>query len=282
MSSLLLTLVMFIGCGPEPIITTDDGSTMVLIPEGEFPMGGKREDLTDAPDGNMLTYNAERPVHTVRLGAYYIDKFEVTNAQYDRFLQEASNRHDHPNQPVDINHDRRYVTPELMGQNQPTVGLNWFDAYAYCDWAGKRLPSEAEWEYAARGGDGRYRVYPWGNDSPDAEGIWWANYRPHQGAAADGYRNSAPVGSFPDGVSPFGIHDLSGNAEEWIQDWHSNNYYSMTDGAQNPPGPAQGDRRVVKGGSYGSPAHQVRIAMRFRGNPIHKGPKIGFRCVTDP
>ena len=271
-------------CGPSPTKITDDGSTMILIPAGQFQMGGQEEDVADQPDGRLLTYHAERPVHTVHVSTYYIDKHEITNSQYRQFLEAAANgetRWDHTDQPADRGHEQRYVTDDLSGDDQPAVGLNWYDAYAYCNWAGKRLLTEAEWEYAARGGEG-VRKYPWGQDAPNADGIWWANYRPSDGARADGHRWSAPVGSYPDGVSPFGVMDMSGNAEEWVQDWYSVNYYRMTEGAEDPAGPLNGRKKVIKGGSYEAPVHQIRIAMRLYGRPHDKGPRLGIRCAMLP
>jgi formylglycine-generating enzyme len=263
---------------------TEDGSTMILIPAGTFQMGGQPEDVAGQPDGQLLTYHAERPVHSVHVSSFYIDKYEITNAQYGRFLEainDGVSTWDHPDQPTDRGHAQRYVTEALSGDNQPAVGVNWYDAYAYCRWAGKRLLTEAEWEYAARGSDGLL-TYPWGQGEPNAEGIWWANYRPVEGPHADGHRSSAPVGSYPDGVSPFGVMDMSGNAEEWVQDWYSVNYYRLTDDAQDPPGPLTGDRKVIKGGSYEAPAHQIRVAMRLYGRPHDKGPRLGVRCAMSP
>ena len=270
---------------PDPQITTDDGSTMLLVPAGEFDMGGMEEDLEGVPGRNYLNYEAERPRHRVSVGAFYMDKNEVTSAQYRRFLDEAVSSgvaaSDHPDQPEGVGHEQRHVSEDLLGDTQPAVGLNWYDAFSYCRWADKRLPTEAEWEYAARGPGETYRKFPWGSQEPDAEGIWWASYRPEGGPDRDGYRYSAPVGSFPDGISPLGILDLAGNAEEWVQDWYSVNYFRQSEGAQNPAGPATGTKRVIKGGSYESPSYQIRIAGRFWGKPQDKGPRIGFRCAMD-
>ena len=256
---------------------------MILIPAGEFPMGGKPDEVAGMPDGGLLTYLAERPVHRVQVSAFYIDKNEVTTAQYRRFLEaiEGGDRQwDHADQPADVDHQQRYLTDALSGDDQPAVGLNWYDAYAYCGWAGKRLPTEAEWERAARGGE--YRKFPWGEDDPNTDGLWFANYRPAEGADADGYRASAPVGSFADGVSPYGVMDMAGNAEEWVQDWYGVNSYRLTEGAQDPTGPVQGDRKVIKGGSYEAPVHQIRVAMRLYGKPRDKGPRLGVRCAMAP
>lgn len=280
----LVSSVWFAACGPSPTKIGDDGSAMILIPAGQFQMGGVPEDVKDFPDGQLLTFHAERPVHSVTLSAYYIDKYEVTSARYRTFLEavaDGGTEWDHPDQPADRGHQPRYVTDDLNGDDQPAVGLNWYDAYAYCKWAGKRLPTEAEWEFAARGSDGVLK-YPWGEGDPNAEGIWWANYHPLVGRGADGHRWSAPVGSYPDGVSPFGLMDMSGNAEEWVQDWYSVNYYRLTEGAEDPQGPLDGNKKVIKGGSYEAPVHQIRIAMRHYGRPHDKGPRIGFRCAMVP
>ncbi|MFH1571856.1 MAG: SUMF1/EgtB/PvdO family nonheme iron enzyme [Gemmatimonadota bacterium] len=284
-AALVLLALALVQCSrrPEAQIEGRDGQVMLLMPAGEFMMGGTEQDLEGVPGRNYLNFEAERPRHRVSLSAYYLDRTEVTNAQYRRFLKDIEggdrSRYAHPDQPADADYLQRYVTAELLGDDQPAVGVNWFDAYAYCRWAGKRLPTEAEWEHAARGSGEEYRTYPWGNEPPDGQGIWWANYRPESGADQDGFRSSAPVGAFPDGVSPFGILDLAGNAEEWVQDWYSVNYYRLSDGAQDPPGPAAGTKRVIKGGSYEAPAWHIRTASRFWGRPGDNGPRIGFRCA---
>jgi formylglycine-generating enzyme required for sulfatase activity len=249
-------------------------------------MGGMVEELEGFPNRGHLNYEAERPRHEVQLSAFLIDKYEVTNAHYRRFLEAikagGSSAYDHPDQPPDANHLQQYVTPELLADDQPAVGLNWFDAYAYCKWAGKRMPTEAEWEYAARGPGQEYRKYPWGSSDPDADGIWRANYRSERGADADGHRLSAPVGSYPEGISPFGVMDLAGNAEEWVADWLDYNYYRRPEAAKDPQGPAQGHKRVVKGGSYGTDRYHIRIATRLYGDPRDKSELQGCRCARNP
>ena len=218
----IIALAGLAGCGGEPdsVITTSDGNTMILIPAGTFPRGGTEEEVSEVPDKQYISYYAERPISDISLRSFYIDKFEVTTAQYREFLEDTGDgatRWDHADQPEGMNHATRYVTENLAGDVQPAVGINWYDAYAYCGWADKRLPSEAEWEYAARGST--YRIYPWGDHGPHHDDIYFANYRPKAGADADGHRMTAPIGTYPDGVSPFGIMDMAGNAEEWVQDW---------------------------------------------------------------
>ena len=134
--------------------------------------------------------------------------------------------------------------------------------------------------------------YPWGEGHPYSNGIWWANYRPRTGHEQDGHLWTAPVGSYPDGVSPFGTMDLAGNAEEWVHDWYAVHYYRQLEKARDPTrakeeirgpaGPFSGTKKVAQGGSYRSPPHQVPIAMRSFGKPRDEGPRIGFRCAMDP
>lgn len=283
---LLILSLALVRCGQDAQIKSRDTSEMVLIPAGEFLMGGEPADLEGFDKSVYLNYEAEHPRHPVKLDAFYLDKFEVTNAQYKKFLAHLEQTKDtsvnHPNQPPDADHFQHYINDDMKADNQPATGLNWFDAYAYCKWAGKRLPTEAEWEYAARGPGEAYRKYPWGNEAPGADGIWRANIRPEQGWAADGYRYTAPVGSFPDGVSPFGIMDMAGNAEEWVHDWLDASYYRNSQGAKNPQGPADGRNRVIKGGSFGTDLVHIRIATRLYGAPEVKSEMQGCRCAKDP
>ena len=286
--SLLFLCGIFTQCSfePDPVIEAKDGSEMLLIPAGKFLMGGREEDLEGRKQNSgYANYGAERPLHQIEISAFYMDKFEVTNAQYRRFFEHIESTGDttmnHPVQPKDRGHQQRYVDENVLDDDQPAVGLNWFDAYAYCKWAEKRLPTEAEWEYAARGGGDIYRKYPWGNEEPNAEGIWRANYRSVDGWSKDGQRYSAPVGSYPDGVSPFGIMDMAGNADEWVQDWLDFGYYRKSDGAKDPQGPAGGLNRVIKGGSYGADRYHIRIATRLYGAPHVKTEYQGVRCAKD-
>jgi formylglycine-generating enzyme required for sulfatase activity len=282
----LLTGGLYCGTDKADKAASPAPTEMVLIPAGEFEMGGKPEDLTNRPGrSDYLNYLGERPLHKVRLSAFYLDRFEATNAQYRRFLAETAatrDRVDHPDQPAGLGHEQAYVDASLSGDTQPAVGLNWFDAYAYCRWQGKRLPTEAEWEYAARGNDGLYRKYPWGNDEPDAGGTWRANLGGDDSRGRDGYEFSAPVGSFPAGASPFGIQDLSGNATEWVNDWLDWNYYANTAGASDPQGPPSGKHKVLKGGSYSADRYNTRIATRLWGEREVKNPYQGVRCARTP
>ena len=255
---------------------------MVLIPTGEFTMGGKVEEVADHPNSGSFFFLSERPLHQVEISSFYLDKYEVTNDLYEKFLKHVETTGDttmnHVGQPAATDHRPKEVSEELMGKSQPVVGVNWYDAYAYCNWSGKRLPTAAEWEYAARGS--KYRTYPWGDEAPDAGGEWRANYKPEKGAALDGYGQTAPAGSYLKGLSPFGIADMSGNVEEWVQDWTDPRYYTkQPDLAIDPQGPEEGDIRGIKGGSFFSKRHYIRIGTRLYGVPSGRAIYLGFRCA---
>ena len=232
-----------------PTIIGQDGAEMILIPAGEFIMG--------SPEGEGD--NNEQPQHTVFLDAFYIDKYEVTNAQYKQFMDATGHK------APEYWDDEKYNQP-----NQPVVGVTWHDAVAYAKWAGKRLPTEAEWEKAARGVDGR--KYPWGNE--------WNSSKCNSNVGGDEYKYTAPVGSFPDGASPYGVMDMAGNVWEWCADWYDRNYYSRSP-QQNPKGPDSGSRRVLRGGSWGYDTDYLRCASRSGSAPADRSRNGGFRCAQD-
>ena len=204
--------------------------------------------------------NEERPVHQVYLDDYYIDKYELTNAQHDQFVK-ATN-YEQPG---------IWELMEFSQPQQPVVWVNWEEAAAYCKWAGKQLPAEAQWEKAARG-EGGY-VYPWGNDFIYSQ----ANII----VPGDGYKYVAPVGSYPGGASPYGVLDMAGNVAEWCDDWYAPDYYQRSLG-RNPNGPENGEYRVVRGGSWNSPGYDIRTTNRWRYYPATPRSYIGFRCVWQP
>ena len=236
-----------------------DGMVMIHIPPGEFTMGA------DKPPA----LPNERPVHTVFLDEYWIDQTEVTNAQYRLCLAAGICR-----QPIgwaDASYAAGYA-----GDDQPAVGVTWLHAQAYCLWAGARLPSEAEWEKAARGTDGR--SYAWGNARPDGS-------QANMSGENDPFQDTAPVGSFPAGASPYGVLDMTGNAREWVVDWYAEEYYA-TSPANNPFGPESGemDRRVSRGGSFAESDHHSRVTDRMP-QKVELEPKVapfmlGFRCAA--
>ena len=225
--------------------TSRDGAEMVSVPAGEFWMGS---DDSDA-------YSDEKPRRRVYLDAFRIDKFEASNALYRRFM-EATGR-----AAPSYWNDSMWNEP-----SQPVVGVDWYDASAYCSWAGKRLPTEAEWEKAARGTDGR--KYPWGDQ--------WDSSRANSAESKIGKMVS--VGSYPSGVSPYGAHDMAGNVWEWVADWYGDNYYSQAPN-RNPKGPDSGQYRVLRGGSWFNLPRGLRVSLRNRLTPAYRGGLIGFRCA---
>jgi formylglycine-generating enzyme required for sulfatase activity len=216
---------------------------MVYVPAGEFTMG--------SDEGN----DNEKPVHTVYLDAFYIDKTEVTNAQYRACVEAKA---------CDSPSDTTYYDNADYDQH-PVVYVNWYQAEAYCQWAGKRLPTEAEWEKAARGTDGR--TYPWG------EGIDCdhAQYRECGG-------QTVSVGSKSKGASPYGALDMAGNVWEWVADWYDSGYYSQSP-EHNPPGPDSGTMRVLRGGSWLDVQGYANCTYRDGGTPRAGTYGVGFRCA---
>jgi formylglycine-generating enzyme required for sulfatase activity len=224
--------------------------SMALVPAGEFTMGSYEHDN-------------ESPPHQVTLGAFRIDRYEVTTRHYAEFLDAV--RRD----PILIWDEVDWKTDF----NRPVIGVTWYDADAYCRWAGKRLPSEAEWEKAARGTDARR--FPWGNGSPTPD---YANY----GKCCEwkGYSTLTAIGSYGVGESPYGVHDMAGNVWEWVEDWYDANYYKASP-TQDPNGPSTGEQKVVRGGSWGDQWSVVSSSVRNKVNPTLRHTDIGFRCVED-
>lgn len=234
--------------GGAPAETQD--MPMVLVPAGEFTMGSNLgED--------------EKPVRRVYLNAFYMDRFEVTVEQYARYLEVTDME-----EPPDWN-----MMNQPQYQRRPVVNVDWEDAVNYCKWAGKRLPTEAEWEKAARGTDGR--IYPWGNEAPTR---LHANYGRKE---LDNHQALTPVGSFEAGKSPYGIYDMAGNAWEWVFDWYDHDYYKKGP-KKNPIGPAKGDGKVVRGGSWLYVPEFLRSAHRFDAQPTNRLFGYGFRCAKTP
>jgi serine/threonine-protein kinase len=263
---------------PKEIVGRD-GAPMVLIPAGEFQMGDHFNKGNDD----------ERPVHTVYLDAFYMDKYEVTNELYARFLNEYGRNEDeegHMLLNIDSSDclieyvDGRY-RPKEGYERHPVVMVSWYGAVAYARWAGKRLPTEAEWEKAARGGLVGKR-YPWGDEEPDGSqcnfadrrsGLPWAD-----DSADDGFERTSPVGSFP--PNGYGLYDMAGNVWEWCADWYDKNYYSSSP-RENPKGPDFGKYRVLRGGSWSGNPNGLRAACRDYFDPQYTTNCVGFRCAQD-
>ena len=247
-------------------VAADDGyvdvSGMVLIPAGEFEMGDHfNEGSSD-----------ERPVHTVYVDAFYMDIYEVTNAQYGKLVQATGHREPEGYGYVNGNWQsgfKPWSDPNFSGDDQPVVCINLEDAKAYVDWAGKRLPTEAEWEKAARGGLSGKR-YPWGNEISHDD----ANY--YGTGGKDIWDGPSPVGSFaPNG---YGLYDMAGNVYEWCADWYGSDYYSSSP-KDNPAGPSSGIGRVLRGGSWSYKyGYSLRCAARYGNYPSLTYYYYGFRC----
>ena len=250
--------------GHEEYINDIDGSIMILIPAGSFMMG---------EDGKEIE---EEPRHEVYLEEYYIGKYEVTNAQYKKFCDETKRKY--PKDP-DFKGMENYFESY---PDYPVVMVTWDDALSYCKWAGMRLPTEAEWEKAARGNDGR--TYPWGEENPsdgrycnhtftesdyhyDEEYVFYAD---------DGYEYTSPVGLFEWGVSPYGCYDMAGNVWEWCSDWYMWNAYGNSE-KENPKGPIKGEYKVIRGGSFYFSFNSIRSAFRVGADPHFGFLHTGFR-----
>lgn len=218
-------------------------------------------------------FHDEGPAHWVVMDAFYIDTYEVSNENYQQFMKATG--HSSP---------AYWDDPRLNRPEQPVVGVNWNDAKAFCEWKGKRLPTESEWEHAARGPEGNR--YPWGNTFDSSK----ANY---------GARNNAtvPVDSMPEGKSYYGLHHMAGNVFEWVQDWYDPNFYKKTPHDANPSGPPKplwlggtgtyvdrltvGEKRVIRGGSWIAAENTITTTHRFWNHPSNNsyGVGLGFRCA---
>jgi formylglycine-generating enzyme required for sulfatase activity len=216
---------------------------LVYIPGGELRMG--------------LAEEEDAPVHTVRLAPFWMGRTEVTREQYARFMT-ATGRPEPPHWKHDL-----FAKP-----GSPVVGVTWEDADAFARWIGGRLPSEAEWEYAARGTDGR--PFPWGVEPPDRTRAVF-----HKDIGFDG---TSPAGTAPAGASPFGLLDMAGNVFEWCADWYAPDYYAASP-RENPPGPAAGKLRVIRGGSWISLPDALRCGAREKYPPEKTSVLIGFRVA---
>jgi eukaryotic-like serine/threonine-protein kinase len=245
-----------LGIGSKRIFDKD-GMTLLYIPAGEFVMGSN-----DGPDN-------EKPQHTVYLDAFWIDQTEVTNAMYAKCVKAEACR-----TPVHTSSQTRasyYGNPQF--DNYPVVYVNWYYARKYCTWVDGDLPTEAQWEKAARGTDGR--LYPWGNQTPDKTRL---NYNSAIG-------DTTQVGLYPTGASPYGTLDMAGNVREWVRDWYSEKYYDSSP-ERNPIGPTQ-ERAgsvsvrvlVLRGVSWYDVASFVRASYRDWSGNGNQSVYIGFRCV---
>jgi eukaryotic-like serine/threonine-protein kinase len=259
----------------DPIATRvnpNDLAVMVYVPKGEFSMGTNKNNANER----------EKPEHIVLLDNYYIYQHEVTNAQFSKFINSTGYETDAEKNGssyvlIENNWEKTlgvyWAQPERPGigiverESHPVVHVSWNDAQAYCRWAGARLPTEAEWEKAARGTD--RREYPWGNSRPNCEKV---NYSGCVGG-------TTPVGSYPLGASPYGAMDMAGNVFEWVSDWYQHDYYQLSD-KQNPTGPDDGAFRIYRGGAWTSDKYNLRVMNRPRVYQETAMSRFGFRCAT--
>jgi sulfatase modifying factor 1 len=238
-------------------------SDWVLVPAGEFEMGA--EGGQAEPD--------EAPKHRVHVDAFYIGKYEVTNRQYHTFVKSTGHR---PPDNEDPKYDLWRGDTMLDGIGElPVINVSWDDAVAYCKWSGGRLPTEAEWEKAARGTDGR--TYPWGNDPVTGNR---ANYSNENVTFWDGPATLARKNQFDYGRSPYGAYEMAGNVWEWVQDWYDENYYKNSS-SKNPRGPSDGKERILRGGSWRNTPEILRSSNRNKETPTDRRVYAGIRCAKD-
>lgn len=289
----------------RPRVTSGSTEGMVLLEGGRFRMG------TDYPHG--FPADGEGPVREIRIDPFYVDLCPITNAEFARFIEATGYRTEaegfgwsfvfagdlpeelkEANTVAGLEWWRRidgadWAHPEGPQSNlkerddYPVVQVSWNDAVAYATWSGKRLPTEAEWEYAARGGLDQ-KLYPWGDDlSPEGRhlcNIWQGTF-PTENTADDGYASVSPVRAFP--PNDFGLYSVTGNTWEWCADWFHPTYH-VDATPLNPVGPPEGTARVLKGGSYlchKSYCNRYRVAARSSNTPDSATTNIGFRCVRD-
>jgi formylglycine-generating enzyme required for sulfatase activity len=241
---------------PTPVFLNRpaDAMLMVYVPAGNFSMGSPAS----------LGFHSETPQHTVSLDAFWIDQTDISNARYAACVKAGACQppKTSPTDDYSIRYYRDYP-------NYPVTYVNWSQADAYCGWVGAQLPSEAQWEKAARGTDGR--LYPWGNADPSCA---LTKYSP----CMQYYVNTSAVDEHPGGVSPYGALDMAGNVKQWVADWYGDYSPALQ---TNPTGPSAGTLRVVRGGSFISAANDLRSAYRLPMDPASTTYDTGFRCVRE-
>lgn len=263
--SLIGLLLILNGC---LLWNTRAKENMILIPEGSFLMGYNIENESEWGDID------EEPVHEVFLRPYYIDRYEVNVSDFSDFLNKypgQASRYLQTGAGVTIEKVANVFHPRPGLENYPVNRVSWYGADAYCRWVNKRLPTEAEWEKAARGTD--HRVFPWGNKHPTNELVTF-----RRKFAQLGFKAMEAVNSMPEGQSPYGAHHMAGNVWEWVADWYKDSYYEETPFA-NPQGPDSGVSKVLRGGNWYYKAYYMRTTYRFNERPEIFNIWQGFRCA---
>jgi formylglycine-generating enzyme required for sulfatase activity len=235
--------------------------TLVFVPAGQFTMGSDPSETDSDP--------TETPLRTISLSAFWIDQTEVTNGMYAVCVLEGECTAPY----LGISLTRPDYYTNLAFAEHPVVNVTWIQAAEYCAWAGRRLPTEAEWEKAARGPDGR--TYPWGETSPACDLLMFGDPGPGRQTCGE---DTAPVGSFPDGASPYGALDMAGNVWEWTADWYAPDAYTFLPDL-DPSGPESGTGRVLRGGAFNDGPGSIRAANRHQTAPENPSYFVGFRCA---
>ncbi|MGD8555615.1 MAG: SUMF1/EgtB/PvdO family nonheme iron enzyme [Anaerolineales bacterium] len=265
---------------PDTRTRVRDGMVLVYVPAGQFEMGSGHDERA-------------RPVHTVSLDAFWIDQTEVTNAMFSMFLNEQGNQVEEGVSWLEPGAGHRGIVyghieerdgefrPSAGNEDYPVIEVSWYGAAAYCAWVGGRLPTEAEWEYAARGPQAW--AYPWGNDFDGTRANYCdinCTYSWRDTNYSDGFALWTAVGSYPNGASWCGVLDMAGNVWEWVGDWWSDDYYAHSP-AHNPQGPESGTLHIARGGSWFDEGGQAGAARRAVLTPSsYRMHWVGFRCVV--
>ena len=269
----MATLTQAWGMG-SIMVSEKDGMSRVYVPAGEFQMGSTDDQISKLIQGCIKNgskqancenwFKDEKPMHMVWLDNYWIDMTEVTNGLYEKCVEAGNCR---PPHDTSSNKQSSYFG-NAQFDHFPVINVDWSQANTYCQWAGRRLPSEAEWEKAARGTDGR--TYPWGEGIDKSK----ANY-------ADNRNDTTQVGSYPNGVSIYGAMDMMGNVNEWVTDWYDEKYYQSQTTWRSPTGPSSGANRVLRGGAWND-VSLIFSAYRAKLDPSFSANELGFRCAVSP